>query len=785
MMDVDFLKSGGEESLKSNKYEEALESFCRAIEENPRLIPDVLLVFEKAIEEREVNLKLRLTLVNFELLSGEIEEAIIDLEEILDIDPKATQVYNILGKIYLKQQNVEDAIKVLERALREDIKDISLTTLLAGAYLDRNELEAAVSLYEEVYSLNPADKETLRILGDLYSKVKNFDKAAEMYKTLFEVDRETEQEVIHRLEELAHSAPQNIRLREILAEIYIKILKPSLAVEQYNEIVSINPKELDGAVKHYRRIREIYPNEASALLSLSSALVRKGAYSEAVEVYRNLEKLGGDFLSKAIEGYKSIIKVYPNQVLAHSALGDAYFEASLYDEAVEEYKTTLSLTEEGAEEIGRRCLRILKLKGESILAYEVLGLSYLKTKEARKAASIAQEMINLSRDSPSSYILLGDALFNLGLPDKASQAYRDALKLDPYNISLHKKYREAKRSETEAEISKLKKRIDADPWKISLHLDLAKLYILLGERDLSIKELQIALRDQSREAITLNLLGLIFFEQGKFDLAMEDFRAAKEKVPPELPELSKTITLNLGTVYEVLGMYKDAVKLYEEVMQKDIEFGNLKGKVKLLLKTNPIFLRCKTLSCLTLDFGGREIIGMWGRDPRKSEVLKEALSSSFGSEHNNLGFDNFMKGAFSKAREEFLLATQLDPANSFALNNLGVLLMKEGNIDEAEYKILSAIEADPDCAIYYNNLGLVKYLKGDLRAAEASLRKAIHLDPDLPFATLNLGDILYTLGNAKQAVECWKKLQIFNILSQFAEQRLSYLPTSKQGLAGG
>ena len=99
------------------------------------------------------------------------------------------------------------------------------------------------------------------------------------------------------------------------------------------------------------------------------------------------------------------------------------------------------------------------------------------------------------------------------------------------------------------------------------------------------------------------------------------------------------------TAYEAQGEIKKAIKIYEAILQEDIDFGNLKKKVKLLKSTSLPSLRGKPLLALSGEANKNEIVALWGREEKvqgNNQGLEE-FSISFGQEHNLAGFDYFMK----------------------------------------------------------------------------------------------------------------------------------------------
>ncbi|MBI5078914.1 tetratricopeptide repeat protein, partial [Candidatus Saganbacteria bacterium] len=190
-------------------------------------------------------------------------------------------------------------------------------------------------------------------------------------------------------------------------------------------------------------------------------------------------------------------------------------------------------------------------------------------------------------------------------------------------------------------------------------------------------------------------------------------------------------------------------------------------------------IREKPLLAVISGYGGREIVAFCGWETRTAySGRKEEIRISFGQEHNQSGFDYFMRGMFQAAEEEFSLAVQLDREAGAALNNLGVTLIKEGKLEEARLRLNEAVQADPASAIFYNNLGVAYFLAGKTDLAGTALEKSRALDDGSSAVCLNLGDLYYkqSVSDAEvmKAIELYRKVGAVDPLSDIAAQRLMH-----------
>jgi len=767
------LKGAARYYLQEGYYRHAQSAFVQAVNNNRRLLPEILLDYEKEIGSEPDKAGARLSLAGFLLMAGDLDSTILELEELLDENLQNVEAYNALGRIYIKQERIDEAIALLEKSIARGVKDVRLTETLATAYLERGRLGEAIKFYEEILSQNPGDKQTLRILGELYTRTEDYNQAARKYAAMFSDDPEVVREVIQRLEDLLHKVEGNIEIREILADIYMKTLDPEAAVIKLREILRLESTKLEETVQKLRGILKNYPNHPAAMLALAEALRRQGNYSEAAENYQQLVKAKPEFMEDAIHGYREVLEVCPEQVLARAYLGEALLSQNKIPEALAEFGKMIEADPTAAEMVIRKCREILRLQPQLLSAHVVLGQAYIAKGDFQRAAVEAEGAIALDKNLTPAYILLGDAYVQLNLLRKASQSLHTALMLDPFNLQVHAKHRQVKEKELELEIESLKGRLQGDQWKISLHFDLAKLYLEKGDREGAVRELQLAQKDSARAAAAFNLLGDIYRSEGRYDLAAAQYNHALEVATPEL---SRTIRFNLGTTHEARGEVRKAIKIYESILQEDIDFGALKKRVSRLKTTPLLSMRNRSLQSAIFEYGKKEIIALWGRDlkPNGHSSRKEEVNVSFGQEHNQEGFEFFMRGMFPAAEEEFTLAVQLDRRFGSALNNLGVALAKNGKLEEARQRLSEAVQVDPASAVFYNNLGVIYFLLGRMDLAQTALEKSYALDPECSAVCLNLGDLCYFKNEPQRAMDFYRRVGMFDPLSDLTRRRLLY-----------
>lgn len=758
------LKKLGDFYLKNGFYKQAKEQYELAVLFSPYVISEIMLEHEKHIEKEPFNTQLRLSLVSFCLSTNDKEHSTLELEELLEIDPLNIQAYNILGRIYIKQEKIDIALDLLETAQKLGAKDVLLSEMLASVYLEKGRLNEAINFYEEL----PKEKKNLRMLGELYQRINNHEKSAEKFYEMYKIDPEVAIEAQNKLEELLLKNLKSIKIREFLIDIYAKSMKPDIAVSKLEEIIKISPDNTDKVIDKLKDLLKNYPQHPSATLTLAAALSSKGNYSEAIEEYYKLIKEKPEFIDKAIESCKDIIKKYPDQFLARQFIIENLMQNESFEESKNEIKSLLEIYPQAADWIIEKTKELSK---KNIYARESLAYAYLAKHDFFNANLESEKILSSDPQNISALILTSEILMNQNLSRKALEILRKALGKSPYDPSIHKKYKEAYLKELSLQSEQLKKRISEDEWKMSLHFDLAKILIELGQKDEALRELQLASKDTQKASFVYLTLGNFYKNEGLYDQAIDSFKKGLQFSSIETTDNQKKIKFGLALVYEAYGNIRAAIKILEEIEQEDVDFQNVREKIRFLKNTSLASIQNKSLILAIKNPENMEILGMWGRETKKG-TRPQTLTVSFGQNYNNSGLDFFFKGMYSAAEEEFSLAVQLDPNYLAGLNNLAATQIANKKHPEALSNLRRAFDLDPSSAIILNNLGLALFLNDLSSEALFTLNKAMEYNPELPFTLTNLADLLYKKGKVKEALDLYQKIKPYEFTYEIGKERL-------------
>lgn len=157
-------------------------------------------------------------------------------------------------------------------------------------------------------------------------------------------------------------------------------------------------------------------------------------------------------------------------------------------------------------------------------------------------------------------------------------------------------------------------------------------------------------------------------------------------------------------------------------------------------------------------------------DRGEYEAAREALGEVVAEDEANaeahfmLGLAYFNLESYTKARESFERALELDPDRAAAIHhNLGALAYQMGDMETALSEFQSALEADPDDPDTHYQLGatylVLAFPSGSMEPdpemvtkAEAQFTRALELAEEKPEAKIGLANVHLVKGELDQAI---------------------------------
>ena len=431
---------------------------------------------------------------------------------------------------------------------------------------------------------------------------------------------------------------------------------------------------------------------------------------ESVHVKRNLAILliKMDRKEQAARELEKIISRNPQNFEDRILLAKVYSSLGRNDEAVAIYQDLLETKEDH----------------DTLL---MLGTLYAQNREYDKAQNILNRLVKLEGDSYMAYYYLARLYREMQYYDKAAASYEKALELNWFErlaYEVAEFYED--RQEYDKAVVVYRSIVNEGESSDIAKTRLVNLYLTLEENDKAL-ELLRDLRSVLPESHNVDLtISRILLSQEKYDEAI----MILEDVLQTNPELTVMRYL-IGMAYY---RNNDSQKAEEQLKLIPIEST---------LYEDSIFLQVRILSESDNYPGAIDLLQKEIGDAATRKSSFYILLASLYRQNEEI----------EQGREVYEQATRLYPDDIDLLYNYGIFLEKIGEHDNAMARMQAVLVLDPDNGAALNYIG---YTWADnninLEKALEYIKKAVELMPDDGFIRDSLGWVYYKIGDVEQAI---------------------------------
>jgi len=357
----------------------------------------------------------------------------------------------------------------------------------------------------------------------------------------------------------------------------------------------------------------------------------------------------------------------------------------------------------------------------------MLGSLYVKNREYDKAQKILNRLIRLDGDSYMAYYSLARLYVELKYYDRAAESYEKALELNWFERLAYEvaEFYE-NRHEYKNAIRVYRRIMEEGETSDMAKTRLVNLYLTTEENDKALellRELRTILPESHNVDMTISR---ILLSQEKYDEAI----MILEDVLQTNPEMT--------VVHYLLAMayYRNNNNPKAEQQLESIPAEST-------LYEDSIFIRVKMLSEGDNHKEAIELLKQQIGDPVTRKPSFYILLASLYKEKENV----------EQARKTYDQSLKLYPEDVDLLYNYGIFLEKTGESKGAMIKMLRVIALDPDNGAALNYVG---YTWADnnrnLDKALEYIKKAVELMPDDGYIRDSLGWVYFKMGDEEQAI---------------------------------
>lgn len=521
---------------------------------------------------------------------GQLDDAIASWRRVLEIDSKHVQALETLEALLLERKDWRSVLDILEKkeaVIETDTDKVEL--LKRAARISNEELREptrAIPHYERILEIDPTQVDVIHSLSELYKKHQDWQKLIQVSNL-----------EIQLLEDLG------VRVERLgaIADIYEKQLfnkgeafHTLIRAFEYNptaETVRASLERIADETDRWDDLVDVYAREVQQITSPETQIalwLRIG----------QIQHLELQEFAAAIDSYRVVLTLDPQQNVALEALEDLYEQGEQWNELIEIYLSKLQLVDD-FEEQKELLLKIAEIREyqledyygaiESYRQIQALDPNATEILPALEKLYRGQELWNdLIEVLEARIALTGDTrvIFemkseiaqvydkHLDMPEQAVEAYKHILNFDPGNRNalqaLEKLYTSLERWESLLEV--LTKEIELSSKvedKVNLHYRMS----IVWEEELHDNAMAIVHLKKILEQDRWNLAALKGLER-LYRLAEDwtqliDVLERHLKAIDDLEQMA-ALYYEIGSIYEqYLGDTNRAVTYYQRVLDSD------------------------------------------------------------------------------------------------------------------------------------------------------------------------------------------------------------------------
>lgn len=701
-----------------NRYDEALESFNRAIEiDDQNLSLQIKKLYslnelqryeeltecaQQLVDQKHEQSALYYYLAQGKFNLGEYGEALNACRENLRLNPYEENAYVIQAKIFYNVEQYEDALFVIDRAKSFGIEQ-------------NEEL-----LYFEALTLRATREVT---------------KAAEICQNLIELYEENDR---------AYYLYARIKNEMGEYEEALKLIDESIRLKgfafKYDARADLNERlgAYEDAIEDYKTQLRLLEEEGAE-------------HEEFADAYNNMGYAYARFLrndEEAFKCYQKTIEYDDKHNRVYHNIGEYYERREDYEKALEAYSKQIEIYEDDYYLVSRGwCYIYLERYEEARKDFEValeynsnngyamngIGCIYKRQGEYEEAETYFRKAIELDEDCMIAYENLGNCLNNLEKYNEAIEVYSTAIEKCPdreyYYLDrgdMHRymgEYEEALKDYQLAE--------DTDARNYYIYYNRGLVYTRMGKLQKAIECFKQVIAMNDKHADSYCEIGDRYDEIGDCDLAIIWYKKANEADPMYCRSYN-----NLGAVYFSINRVDEAYEVYKKALEIDPEY------------------RWSMV-------GVADCYRVWKQYDKAIEVLKQTIElyPRYLLAYRKLGkcYDEIRR--YDEGIECLKQVLEIDPEYLAALNELGFIYLNKEDLDEAIECFEKIIELDEEYAGAYRGLGLVYEKKKEYRKAYEYCAKSAKIDPNEPcFCQDTHNMTLKYLKNYEEILELFKDL---------------------------
>lgn len=625
-----------------------------------------------------------------------------------------------------------DEAKALETKLRAKyVDDIYVHYYLSDALWEMGDYEASYEDTKIILEKQPKHFAANKRKSDYLFYKENYTEAKELYLDLLEQDPGNES-VLQGLEKanekIIDCYNRSIAKNEGGKELKLELCWCLFQNGKHEEAINImNGIEVD------KSIYFDYHN----LKGRTYLIMEK--YEEALP---HLEIWLDEILKIKDDGSKEVYKKIRRLSFAYYAIFNCHFHIGIKDKNnIDKERLNKSL------EYIDKAIEAEKNK-EDVLEYKSKkAILFLKVGENEKCVDLCDEIIRDQKTYYPAYVYRQEAYFNLRRSQEVIDDYYNAIDLytgyeKPYVLAAKVFYIYNQYEDCLNIINKAKEAsVDSLELKF-IEIKAVRRKDRSRENNLeAIEHFKKLYEEASKDAKDMEDISLIIHEMAVCYIDMNDNNNALKTIKEKLKLKYSEGSLKLkGDILYNLGKYKDALKIYNEILSENPDYDGL------MVDVGDCYYAMGDMDKAIEYYGKAE-------DINPDNIY---ANNKLGEIYRNIYNENKNKKSYDLSVKYIKRVAELK-SDSYTYNELGRIYLRGYELEKAKDAFRRAIEEDSENMYSYNNLGYAYQLSEEYEKAYEYYQKSVELGKDkdmLPY--WNIAANFTILRDFENAIKTYK-----------------------------
>jgi len=440
---------------------------------------------------------------------------------------------------------------------------------------------------------------------------------------------------------------------------------------------------------------------------------------------------------------QKVLELYPNHAPAHHDLGGAYYQNGDNDKALEHYAKAVEIDPDN----------VIFQKSLADFYYSAAG-------RVEEALAMYAKVLDQQPRNLEAMLMAGHISVALQKFDDGEKFYKRVLEIEPWN------------QDASLLLEKLQNRPKNDARPASAEELYADIQIMIndGLANEAVSALETLLESHAEFALAHNDLGVLYYQQGNKDKALNCYEAAARLEPGNI-----TFQKNLADYYYVeQGRVEDAIQIYVKVLENDPE------DIDTLMILGHICVALQKFEDAETFYNRLLAVEPWNVEARgnleKLAKRPETITIGTSAEEQYQKIQARIEGGDAEAIGllENLLVSH--PQFALAHNDLGVLCYNQGDKEKALNYYEQAVRLEPHNLNFQKNLADFYFAEsGRVEDALAIYNKVLEGDPGDVEALMSMGLICAALERSEDARHFYNRVLENEPWNMDARQQLENL----------